>query len=112
LIFLWWSRQPLWRNLQHLMERYRRFFECLSIFRGNSLFVWFQVAYCRSAGQEGIIQVVPTLASCSAEEIMGACLPNQAAFYQLYFNSNHDTTRYVVNLRRCILSHFESFPVQ
>jgi len=46
----------------------------------------------RAAYSEGIIQMVPTLASFSIEEIFGAAKPGQNQFFQLYVNSDRKVT--------------------
>ncbi|KAJ3784407.1 glyoxylate dehydrogenase [Lentinula aff. detonsa] len=50
----------------------------------------------RAAGKHGVIQMIPTLASCSFDEIVDAALPNQPLFLQLYVNRDRTITkRYV-----------------
>lgn len=50
-----------------------------------------------AAGKEGIIQMIPTLASCSFEEIVGARVnENQVQFMQLYVNSNRKITEKII----------------
>lgn len=45
------------------------------------------------AGREGIIQMIPTLASCSFDEIVDARVhESQTQFFQLYVNSNRAVT--------------------
>jgi len=46
----------------------------------------------RAAYNEGVIQMVPTLASCSLDEMFGAAKPGQVQFYQLYVNSDRKIT--------------------
>ncbi|KAF9012545.1 glyoxylate dehydrogenase [Cyathus striatus] len=40
----------------------------------------------RAAGKHGVIQMIPTLASCSFDEIVDAAQPGQPMFLQLYVN--------------------------
>ncbi|KIK67447.1 hypothetical protein GYMLUDRAFT_37569 [Collybiopsis luxurians FD-317 M1] len=50
----------------------------------------------RAAGRHGVIQMIPTLASCSFDEIVDAAHPNQPLFLQLYVNRDRNLTkRYV-----------------
>ncbi|KIK22694.1 hypothetical protein PISMIDRAFT_679885 [Pisolithus microcarpus 441] len=50
----------------------------------------------RAAGKHGVIQMIPTLASCSFDEIVDAAVPNQTLFLQLYVNRDREITkRYV-----------------
>ncbi|KAF8552937.1 glyoxylate dehydrogenase [Imleria badia] len=47
----------------------------------------------RAAGKHGVIQMIPTLASCSFDEIVDAAVPGQVQFLQLYVNRNREITR-------------------
>ncbi|KAG6920221.1 hypothetical protein DXG01_004990 [Tephrocybe rancida] len=47
----------------------------------------------RAAGKHGVIQMVPTLASCSFDEILDAALPGQPLFVQLYVNRDRQITK-------------------
>ncbi|ESK97372.1 mitochondrial cytochrome [Moniliophthora roreri MCA 2997] len=50
----------------------------------------------RAAGKHGVIQMIPTLASCSFDEIVDAAQPDQPLFLQLYVNRDRELTkRYV-----------------
>ncbi|PWN49012.1 putative CYB2-L-lactate dehydrogenase [Violaceomyces palustris] len=50
-----------------------------------------------AAGKEGVIQMIPTLASCSFEEIVGARVrEDQVQFFQLYVNANRSITEKLV----------------
>ncbi|KAJ7287151.1 glyoxylate dehydrogenase [Mycena rebaudengoi] len=50
----------------------------------------------RAAGKQGIIQMIPTLASCSFDQIVDAAQPGQPLFLQLYVNRDREITkRYV-----------------
>lgn len=50
-----------------------------------------------AAGKTGIIQMIPTLASCSFDEIVDARLnEQQVQFFQLYVNSNRAVTEKIV----------------
>jgi L-lactate dehydrogenase (cytochrome) len=55
-----------------------------------------EVAWTRACGSEGIVQMIPTLSSCSLDDIMGARIEGQNCFFQLYVNSNRDTCREIV----------------
>ncbi|KAA1470388.1 hypothetical protein DENSPDRAFT_836162 [Dentipellis sp. KUC8613] len=50
----------------------------------------------RSAAKHGVIQMIPTLASCSFDEIVDARQPDQVQFLQLYVNKDRDLTRRIV----------------
>ncbi|KAG6876629.1 hypothetical protein C0992_012205 [Termitomyces sp. T32_za158] len=47
----------------------------------------------RAAGRYGVIQMIPTLASCSFDEIVDAALPRQPLFLQLYVNRDRQITK-------------------
>ncbi|KAK4704179.1 L-lactate dehydrogenase (cytochrome), partial [Phenoliferia sp. Uapishka_3] len=49
-----------------------------------------------AAAKTGIIQMIPTLASCSFDEIMDAAAPGQAQFMQLYVNKDRAITKKIV----------------
>ncbi|CCF54891.1 hypothetical protein NDA11_003540 [Ustilago hordei] len=50
-----------------------------------------------AAGKQGIIQMIPTLASCSLDEIIGARVnEQQVQFMQLYVNSNRSITEKII----------------
>lgn len=49
----------------------------------------------RSAGRNGVIQMIPTLASCSFDDMRGAATKDQTQFLQLYVNRNRDVTEKV-----------------
>lgn len=55
-----------------------------------------EVALTRAAAAQGIVQMCPTLGSCSLQEMLAASAPGQTQFFQLYVNSNRDTTRKLV----------------
>ncbi|KAI8393581.1 FMN-dependent dehydrogenase-domain-containing protein [Radiomyces spectabilis] len=50
----------------------------------------------RAAGKKNIIQMIPTLASCSFDEIVDAKLPDQTQWLQLYVNSDRNVTKKIV----------------
>ncbi|KAF9268560.1 glyoxylate dehydrogenase [Marasmius fiardii PR-910] len=55
----------------------------------------------RAAGKHGVIQMIPTLASCSFDEIIDAALPEQPLFLQLYVNRDREITKkYVQHAER------------
>ncbi|EEB95829.1 hypothetical protein MPER_05144, partial [Moniliophthora perniciosa FA553] len=47
----------------------------------------------RAAGKHGVIQMIPTLASCSFDEIVDAAKPDQPLFLQLYVNRDRELTK-------------------
>ena len=51
-----------------------------------------EVVLTRAAGTRNIIQMIPTLASCSLDEIIEAKVPTQTQWYQVYVNKNRDLT--------------------
>lgn len=55
-----------------------------------------EVALTRAAGKHGIIQMIPTLASCSFDEMVDAAIPGQVQFMQLYVNADRSRTRKIV----------------
>ncbi|KIK95771.1 hypothetical protein PAXRUDRAFT_826689 [Paxillus rubicundulus Ve08.2h10] len=50
----------------------------------------------RAAAKHGVIQMVPTLASCSFDEIIDAAAPGQVQFFQLYVNKDREITKRIV----------------
>ncbi|ODV69899.1 hypothetical protein HYPBUDRAFT_151457 [Hyphopichia burtonii NRRL Y-1933] len=50
----------------------------------------------RASAQQDIIQMIPTLASCSFDEIVDAAVDQQTQWLQLYVNSDHEITRKIV----------------
>ncbi|KAL4079163.1 FMN-dependent dehydrogenase-domain-containing protein [Scleroderma citrinum] len=50
----------------------------------------------RAAARHGIIQMIPTLASCSFDEIVNAARPDQVLFFQLYVNKDRSITKRIV----------------
>jgi L-lactate dehydrogenase (cytochrome) len=50
----------------------------------------------KACGTRGIIQMIPTLASCSIDELVGCKLPNQTQWFQLYVNPNRKLTRELI----------------
>ncbi|KAI5829299.1 hypothetical protein K523DRAFT_274784 [Schizophyllum commune Tattone D] len=50
----------------------------------------------RAAAKHGIIQMIPTLASCSFDEIVDAAAPGQVQFFQLYVNKDRNITKRIV----------------
>lgn len=55
-----------------------------------------EVVLTRAAHTAGIIQMCPTLASCSLDEMTTARQPGQIQFYQLYVNANKKITEKIV----------------
>jgi len=52
--------------------------------------------YCQGAGNQGIIQVVPTLGSLTVEEITAVRKPGQIHFMQLYVNTDRKKTEKLI----------------
>ncbi|GEQ67925.1 hypothetical protein JCM33374_g1591 [Metschnikowia sp. JCM 33374] len=50
----------------------------------------------RAAAKQDVIQMIPTLASCSFDEIMDAADGQQTQWFQLYVNSDREITRKLV----------------
>ncbi|EIN06546.1 hypothetical protein PUNSTDRAFT_121723 [Punctularia strigosozonata HHB-11173 SS5] len=50
----------------------------------------------RAAAKHGVIQMIPTLASCSFDEIVDAAQPGQTLFFQLYVNRDREITKRIV----------------
>ncbi|TFK74629.1 cytochrome b2 [Pluteus cervinus] len=50
----------------------------------------------RAAAKHGVIQMIPTLASCSFDEIVDAAQPGQVQFFQLYVNKDREITKRIV----------------
>ncbi|KAF9031215.1 hypothetical protein BDZ89DRAFT_1064064 [Hymenopellis radicata] len=50
----------------------------------------------RAAAKHGVIQMIPTLASCSFDQIMDAAQPGQVQFFQLYVNKDREITKRIV----------------
>ncbi|KAH7883293.1 FMN-dependent dehydrogenase-domain-containing protein [Phlebopus sp. FC_14] len=50
----------------------------------------------RAAAKHGVIQMIPTLASCSFDEIVDAAAAGQAQFLQLYVNKDREITKRIV----------------
>ncbi|BGP12780.1 hypothetical protein JCM10213v2_000697 [Rhodosporidiobolus nylandii] len=46
--------------------------------------------------EQGVIQMIPTLASCSFDEIVDAAQPGQVQWMQLYVNKDREITRKIV----------------
>ena len=55
-----------------------------------------EVALAQGAAATGIVQMCPTLGSCSIEEMAGAREANQTQWFQLYVNQNWDVTLGVI----------------
>ncbi|KAG6813297.1 hypothetical protein H0H92_012452 [Tricholoma furcatifolium] len=50
----------------------------------------------RAAAKHGVIQMIPTLASCSFDEIVDGAQPGQVQFFQLYVNKDRAITKRIV----------------
>ncbi|KAG6850869.1 hypothetical protein H0H93_007487 [Arthromyces matolae] len=50
----------------------------------------------RAAAKHDVIQMIPTLASCSFDEIVDAAQPGQIQFFQLYVNKDRAITKRIV----------------
>ncbi|ODQ78551.1 hypothetical protein BABINDRAFT_39595 [Babjeviella inositovora NRRL Y-12698] len=55
-----------------------------------------ELSIARGAGNENIIQMISTLASCSFDDITGAALPGQSQWFQLYLNPDRSISRKMV----------------
>ncbi|KAG5365911.1 Cytochrome b2 [Yarrowia sp. B02] len=55
-----------------------------------------EVVLTRSADKTGVIQMIPTLASCSFDEIVDAATDKQTQWMQLYVNMDREVTRKIV----------------
>lgn len=55
-----------------------------------------EVVLTRAAGSRGLIQMLPTLSSCSLSQMIEAKKKDQVQFMQLYVNSNHKLTQELV----------------
>lgn len=55
-----------------------------------------EVVLTRGAHKHNVIQMIPTLASCSFDEIVDARQGNQVQWLQLYVNKNRDITKRIV----------------
>lgn len=55
-----------------------------------------EVVLTRASYNQGVIQMLPTLASCSLDEMIEAKKPDQIQFYQLYVNGNRKVTEDIV----------------
>lgn len=55
-----------------------------------------EVCLTRASGKHDIIQMIPTLASCSFDEIMDAADGDQIQWFQLYVNKDRKITRKIV----------------
>lgn len=56
-----------------------------------------EVILTRAAGSRGIIQMIPTLASCSLNELTGARIPGQNQWFQLYVNNDRKITQKLIH---------------
>ncbi|KAJ4246885.1 Cytochrome b2, mitochondrial precursor [Fusarium torreyae] len=55
-----------------------------------------EVVLTRAAHKHGVVRMIPTLASCSLDEIMDASQASQVQWLQLYVNMNRDITRDII----------------
>jgi len=55
-----------------------------------------EVAYAKAAYKHRVIQIVPTLSSCTHNEIFNVKKSDQIMFYQLYVNPNRLKTKEIV----------------
>ncbi|KAJ9649463.1 hypothetical protein H2201_004999 [Coniosporium apollinis] len=55
-----------------------------------------EVILTRGAKKHNVIQMIPTLASCSFDELIDAAEGNQVQWLQLYVNKNRDITKRIV----------------
>ncbi|KAH8994428.1 FMN-dependent dehydrogenase-domain-containing protein [Lactarius akahatsu] len=50
----------------------------------------------RAAAKRGVIQMIPTLSSCSFDELVDAAQPGQVQFFQLYVNRDRAVTKRIM----------------
>lgn len=55
-----------------------------------------EVVLTKAAAKQGVIQMIPTLASCSFDEIVDAATDKQTQFLQLYVNADREICRKIV----------------
>lgn len=55
-----------------------------------------EVVLTRAAHEHGIIQMIPTLASCGFDEMVDAAAPGQVQFLQLYVNADKSRTKKII----------------
>ncbi|KAJ9118128.1 hypothetical protein QFC22_004030 [Naganishia vaughanmartiniae] len=55
-----------------------------------------EVCLTKAAGKHDVIQMIPTLASCSFDEMIDAAIPDQTQFLQLYVNSDREKTKKII----------------
>ncbi|KAF8435122.1 FMN-dependent dehydrogenase-domain-containing protein [Boletus edulis BED1] len=55
-----------------------------------------ELTLTRAAAKHGVIQMIPTLASCSFDEMVDAAAPGQVQFLQLYVNKDRGVTKRIV----------------
>lgn len=55
-----------------------------------------EMVLTRSAAKHNVIQMIPTLASCSFDEIVDAATDKQTQWLQLYVNSDREITRGII----------------
>ncbi|KAJ2905481.1 hypothetical protein MKZ38_005357 [Zalerion maritima] len=55
-----------------------------------------EVVLTRAANMHGVIQMIPTLASCSFGEIVDAATDKQTQWFQLYVNKDREVTKKIV----------------
>lgn len=55
-----------------------------------------EVNLTKAAGKHGVIQMIPTLASCSFDELVDAAIDGQDQFFQLYVNADRERTKKIV----------------
>src|SRR5277367_1860727 len=55
-----------------------------------------EVILTRAAKKHNVVQMIPTLASCSFDEIMDAAEADQVQWMQLYVNKNREITKKIV----------------
>jgi L-lactate dehydrogenase (cytochrome) len=55
-----------------------------------------ETALTRACHTHGIIQMIPTLASCTLDEILAARAPGQVQFFQLYVNADRKLTEQLI----------------
>ena len=55
-----------------------------------------EVELCKGAGRSGIVQMCPTLGSCSMDDMASARIPGQVQWYQLHVNPDRSLNERIV----------------
>ncbi|WVN91034.1 uncharacterized protein L203_106281 [Cryptococcus depauperatus CBS 7841] len=55
-----------------------------------------EICLTKAAGEQDVIQMIPTLASCGFDEMVDAAIPGQVQFLQLYVNADRNRTKKLI----------------